>query len=421
MHLPHALTLGGQPPPGLPLPMDRQPLDRQLPLGLAPTGDLALVRERVRRDALDKWDALTPRCEIRLHNGRVWFPEAAQSDFAASLRPTAWAASQFCQRLGIPAAYFRKCPPKLQDLQFNHWIRQAERQSADDDYPPFPDRTDDEAPPETDPDSPVPSETWLLRMKGDALRGVLSSKYARLDHDLLLDTLVPLVPPGFAVDWFSLDDNGLHLRLVDPMRPQAVLPGDDLLCGIHVANSEVGKRAVTVDALVYRLVCQNGLIKLVKGKSLMHRRHVYFSAPAFQEALEAAVLSALAEASCFLEQIRRAALTPVPDVAAVLALLGRQEALSQSFLEAAERSLRSEPSDQQETVWGLANGLTQAGQALSPDERYRVETLAGRLIEHGLPRLLARPPENGSNENGSNTGKEIRNGHYSPGPVLGRA
>src|SRR5665213_1456086 len=100
MHLPHALTLGGHPPPALPLPQHSP--QRQLPLGLAPTGDLALVRERVRRDALDKWDAITPRSEIRLHSGRVWFPEAAQSDFAASLRPTSWATSQFCQRLGIP-------------------------------------------------------------------------------------------------------------------------------------------------------------------------------------------------------------------------------------------------------------------------------------------------------------------------------
>lgn len=427
MHLPHALTLGGQPPPGLPLPMDRQPLDRQLPLGLAPTGDLALVRERVRRDSLDKWDALTPRGEIRLHNGRVWFPEAAQSDFAASLRPTPWAVSQFCQRLGIPATYFRKCPPRLQDLQFNHWVRHLGSQPDDgeDGYSPFPDRTDDEAPPETDPDNPAPSETksetWLLRMKGDALRGVLSSRYARLDHDLLLDTLVPLVPAGFAVDWFSLDDTGLHLRIVDPRRPQSVLPGDDLLCGVHVANSEVGRRAVTVDALVYRLVCQNGLIRMVKGRSLMHRRHVSLSASGFKEALEAAIVGALAEASCFLEQIRIAAVTPVPNLQEVLAKLGRQEALSKGFLEAAERSLRSEPSGQQETVWGLANGLTQASQSLSPDDRYGIEALAGRLIEHGPPRL----PTHATDDN-SEIGKELANGHERNGhrpsrPVLGRA
>ena len=304
--------------------------------------------------------------------------------------------------------------------------------------PLAPERTDEEAPPKeassevarfdgpnAETDRPPPSETysepWLLRMKGDVLRGVLTSRYARLDHDLLLDCLTPLLPAGFAVDWFSLDDAGLHLRLVDPRKPQSVLAGDDLFCGIHLANSEVGRRAVTVDALVYRLVCQNGLIRRVKGRSLLHQRHVHLAAPRFKEALEEAVLGALDEAGRFIEQIRTAARTPVPNVQAVLAQLGRQEALSKSFQEAAERSMRSESSGQQETVWGLANGLTQAGQALPPDDRYAVEALAGRLIEHGPPQVSAR-----SAEDTRMTRKERENGGKSATdrpsrPVLGRA
>ena len=135
MHQPHPRLLEGASAPSQPFPEGPRSPQGQLPLGLAPTGDFALVLERVRRDALDKWDALTPCAEIRLHHGRVWFPEAAQSDFAASLRPDASGPpSQFCQRLGIPAALTSsKCPPKLQDLQFNHWIRQIERQSDDGD------------------------------------------------------------------------------------------------------------------------------------------------------------------------------------------------------------------------------------------------------------------------------------------------
>ena len=184
---------------------------------------------------------------------------------------------------------------------------------------------------------------------------------------------------------------------------------------------------MTVDALIYRLVCQNGLIRLVRGKSLMHQRHIHLAAPRFQEALEGAVLGALDEAGRFVEQIRVAAVTPVPDVGAVLALLGRQEALSKGFLEAAERSLRSEPSGQQETVWGLANGLTQAGQALSPDARYAVEALAGRLIEHGPPRVAARAAEDDPmTKKEPVTGeeherKEQEYGDRPSRPVLGRA
>ena len=317
MHRPHARLLGGTLASSQPSPEPLRPPQGQLPLGLAPTGDLALVRERVRKDALDKWDALTPRAEIRLHGGRLWFPEAAQSDFAASLRPTAWATSQFCQKMHLPVDYFRRSPSWLQDIQFNYWIRQVDRRDRmEEDFPPAPERADEEALPENlrsdEADGPLPLEAWLLRMKGDSLRGVLSSRYARLDHDLLLDCLAPLVPAGFAVDWFSLDETGLHLRLVDPRKPQTVLPGDELLSGIHVCNSEVGRQAVRVDALIYRLVCQNGLVRLVHGKSLMHQRHVHLSAPRFREALEGAVLGALEEAGRFVEQIRTAARTPVP-------------------------------------------------------------------------------------------------------------
>ena len=76
---------------------------------------------------------------------------------------------------------------------------------------------------------------------------------------------------------------------------------------------------------------------------------------------------------------------------ATLALLARQESLSKSFLERMELSLKSEPASQQETAWGVINGLTQASKGLSADDRYAVETLAGRLIEEGLPQPPAAP------------------------------
>jgi len=411
MYLPPGRSLAGRPSPSQ-LPQATPQLSQsQLPLGLAPTGDFDHARERVRRDALDKWDALTPRSAIWLLEGRVWFPEAAQSDFASFLTPTPWATSQLCQRLGIPAPYFKKCPPRLQDVQFNHWIQHArgDRDEADsneadgnelltpeeEDHPLVLGRVGADGPGQEPADGETENgaaERWLLRAKGDALRGVLSARYAPLDNDCLLDCLARVLPPGFAVDWFSLTDESLHLRLVDARAPRQVLPGDDLMVGLHLANSEVGRRAVTVDALVYRLVCQNGLIRLVKGRSLLHRRHLYLSAPRFQEALHGAVLGALDAAAGFLDQLQAATRTPVPDVAAVLEVLGKQEALSRSFLEAVEQSLRSEPASQQETVWGLINGLTQAAQRLPADDRYQVETLAGRLIENGPPKVTPPRP-----------------------------
>ena len=61
-------------------------------------------------------------------------------------------------------------------------------------------------------------------MKGDVLRGVLSAATPGWTTTCLLDCLAPLLPQGFTVDWFSLDDTSLHLRLVDPRTPGRSCP-----------------------------------------------------------------------------------------------------------------------------------------------------------------------------------------------------
>ena len=106
----------------------------------------------------------------------------------------------------------------------------------------------------------------MLRAKAENLRAVLSERYSPLDNATLLDELRVLLPDSYRVDWFGLQDESLHLRVVDPARTRELLPDDALTVGIHLVNSEVGMRSVTVDALVYRLVCTNGLIRLVKGQ-----------------------------------------------------------------------------------------------------------------------------------------------------------
>ena len=75
----------------------------------------------------------------------------------------------------------------------------------------------------------------------------------------------------------------------------------------------------------------------------------------------------------------------------MLAVLGRQEALSKSFLEAAgEAACARSLLGQQETVWGLANGLTQASQALSPDDRY-ADRGTGGPADRARPAPASRP------------------------------
>lgn len=84
------------------------------------------VREQVACDDQHKWDATVPCRDLTLIQGRLTFPRGQSDGFEQGLSLTPWAMNQACQKLGMPAAYFRKCPPALQDQQFNYWNQSEE-------------------------------------------------------------------------------------------------------------------------------------------------------------------------------------------------------------------------------------------------------------------------------------------------------
>ncbi len=330
------------------------------------------VRDMVDAEGVGKWDTRVLREHLSFCNGQLVLPSPVGGH--TTLTPTNWATGQLCARLGIPAPYFRRCPPDLQDAQANYWLSK---------------------------NKDVDGEKWLVRAKEDGLRAVLSSRYSPLDNDELVRALQPMMDARLRVDWLDLSDEGLHLRIVDPQKTRDVLPGDGLSVGIHIGNSEVGGRSLSVDALIYRLVCTNGLIRLVKGKSLLRQRHIHIAGPRLIAALEEAVENAWSEASGFLEQMRETTKMPVPDVEGTIERIGERWHLSQSVQEGILSDLRREPLRVQETVYGVVNALTSAAQRLPAEGRYDMEVLAGHLAEQGVaayaPKRRHEPPGNGHN------------------------
>ena len=350
------------------------------------------VGERLRADDAGKWDMVTRRDELRMQEGTLLVP-APSGDRSLSL--STWAGGQMCSRLGIPVSYFRKCPADLQDVQANHWLKNARSLAAhpdeEDEDAPHAARTWDEAekPRSRRSQASTQPERWRLRAKDEKLRAVVSDRYTPLDNAQLWEQLRNHVPQGYRVDWFGLSDESLHLRLVDPERCREVLPGDDLSIGIHVANSEVGGRALSVEALVYRLVCTNGLIRRVGGKSLLRQRHIHISTLRLEAALAEATHRALEEAEGFLQLLKQATLTPISDVGGTIEQLGSRWALSQGTQEAVKVALLRENPGQQETLYGVINAFTYTAQSMSDEARYDLEVLAGHLAEHGVKSLKA--------------------------------
>jgi hypothetical protein len=351
--------------------------------------------EQVQGDEQGKWDVLVRRQDIVSKDGKLAFPLDPLGEYWEALTPTPWATAQFCAQLGIPTTYFRRCPTVLQDIQANYWLRpphsapetQEDRQSAADgfDFMPSVGRSWDGESDLMGHDEQDNRQSWLLRARHGTLRAVLSERYSPLDNPVLMKCLEAAWREQFRVDWFALDDETLHLRIVDPTLVQEGLPGDDLMAGVHISNSEVGKRAVTVDAMIFRLICSNGLVRQVSGKSLLRQRHIHLNQERFHEQLEGAIREGLTLAAGFISQFVLTARHPVFDAEATLQRLGERWHLGQDVQATALHSMEQEKPGQQESVYSLVNGLTRAAQDLSMDARYDLEILAGRLVEHGLP------------------------------------
>lgn len=97
---------------------------------------------------------------------------------------------------------------------------------------------------------------------GRVARAFLSDRYRRIDNLEVASTVLPLFAgqPDMEVVSCEVTENRLHLKIVNHKLEAEVVPGDLVQAGVVISNSEVGLGAVSVQPLVYRLVCTNGMV-----------------------------------------------------------------------------------------------------------------------------------------------------------------
>ena len=316
------------------------------------------VCDRVSADDAGKHDHLVPIHEVSMHQSRLYWPGADDDSFGFALTP--WAMTQACTKLGLPSAYFGRCPKELQDAQFNHWrgLPEELRKKNGGDG----------------------GDRWTIRAKNLEVRGVLSARYEKLDNRQLLSALLPaLEGMNYPVKLFDLNDESFHLRLIDPRMSRLVLPGDPLIVAIHIANSEVGLRAVTIDACIFRQVCSNGMVRKIAGRSMLKQRHIHVATAQFVPLLQDAIAQARLVAAAFIEQMVLSTKTIVPDPARAIEVLADAWKLSKQTAEYIKFGLYGET--HQDTLYGLVNAVTSAAQKLPVESRFELETLASVLID----------------------------------------
>lgn len=147
---------------------------------------------------------------------------------------TELARRQLAEKLKIPFTYFERMrteQPVLLDRNVNTWLQ------SDDDR-------------------------RMIRTLDGQVRAVLSDRYRRLDNFDLAENVLPILQrlEGARFESVELTDTKMYLKVVTPRVEYEIAPGDVVQAGIVISNSEVGCGTLSVQPLVFRLVCRNGLI-----------------------------------------------------------------------------------------------------------------------------------------------------------------
>ena len=147
---------------------------------------------------------------------------------------TSLARRQLADKLKIPFAYFermREGQPELLDRNVNTWLKSDASQ-------------------------------WMIRTLDGEVRAVLSDRYRRLDNFDLAEHVLPLLQrlDGAKFESVELTETKMYLKVITPRVTFEVAPGDIVQAGVVISNSEVGCGTLSVQPLIYRLVCSNGLI-----------------------------------------------------------------------------------------------------------------------------------------------------------------
>lgn len=265
---------------------------------------------------------------------------------------------QLLTRLRFRKDHMERFPAGYQHKMINHLIQQG-----GDDQPAF-----------------------LRLAKGNQVRAMMTEAFTPFDDLELLDNLFSVlsertdIASTAKLAWMDIQESSSHFRIVWG-EETAIKVGDTVRRGIHISNSEVGMRAVRIEAVIIRLVCLNGLLApTVKGSQMF--RHV-----GNPERLKAGIREAVEDASLETERViadfRRSLQVHIPKPTEFLTNIIKSEPfLSQDDLKAT--LLAWETSGAEETLFGVTNALTLTAQTRDAEKRYTMESMAGRVLEEGV-------------------------------------
>ena len=276
-----------------------------------------------------------------------------------------FALGQLCSKIGVPAQYLEKCikTGRLELAQDNvsSWLG---------DY----------------------NGNLFIREYDNSIRGVLSQKFATCDTPEILGVIQDTFPTkDFTVRGHFLSPERFHLRITD--RDNLPIPDEYLFGGFSIDSSDVGRSTLSVNYLLYKQVCSNGLC-LPKGRGeIFQQKHIGITAEAFREGLKQnieLVPNITAELLKDIERSRNSGVAirdfdnnkDIEDIIKRLRTTMRMsEEQAKKVIDLFEYRLHKAGDFRYENNnWGLTNAITEVARDTSLERRIELERFAGNLL-----------------------------------------
>lgn len=248
-----------------------------------------------------------------------------------------------------------------------------------------------------------PEDKRMVRTLGGDARALLSNKYQRIENEEIANAALPVLAdlPGVQIVSSEVTDKRLYIHFVIPsVQGELVVTkgklkvGDVVQAGGVISNSEVGLGSVSIEGLIWRLICLNGM----KSGETFRRHHVgrrtdddaaLYAQDTLKADDKAILLKVRDMVRAVVDQTRFAAtLAKLQDLttgviegdpAKAVEVLARKVGASDTERGGILRSL-IEGGDL--SRWGIVNAITaQAHTAASYDRAVEFEGLGGSLVD----------------------------------------
>jgi len=254
------------------------------------------------------------------------------------------AKTQMCTRLGVPQSYLKKCPDYLQKSNLNYWLTN------------------------------LGSKDLLVRLDGENIRAIFTTKYQAINHPAILQQLVRNYGEEQKVH-YNFSDDILTLSITNG-KDFEVTAGDILKPGVTVINSETGYKAFSIEAFILRLLCTNGMISPVR---VVHNRFRHIVSSFFDRLDISQLINQVEnEAVNIKVDLQKAVATPVNDVEDTFTKINKRFLLNKPETEATQWGYEQEPG---ETMYNIINAYTKGAQYqdLTPESIFKLQSVGGAV------------------------------------------